>query len=154
MGLLDYMAPEMLAVRQQSERDLGLAGVLGRRGGRLSSGSDGDGGGDGGGGDGRAGDRVVRVGGGGWEDEGRSGGRGWEAGGGEPEPGSAAAMVAVARRVAEHEARQDAGALWAEAGVLRTAGILWAGCNADRALSFGKCAHIKQTFYEGHAANS
>ena len=107
MGLLDYMAPEMMSARAQRERDLGMAGVLRGPEGRRSSGSDYGGGGGAGGGGGRGGreatredgggDRVLQLAGDGWRDE---GGKGLE-------PGSAAAMAAAARHAAAAEVEAE-----------------------------------------------
>jgi serine/threonine protein kinase len=98
LGLLDYMAPEMMAVRGGAERDLALAGVL-----RTAGGDDGSGSEDGRGDEielmaGRRGDTVVqRLGYGGWGDEaGRGRGDKQE----QLEPGSAAAIAAAAEGLA------------------------------------------------------
>ena len=115
LGLLDYMAPEMMAARSGAERDLALAGVL-RSGTRRA---DGDGcsrsrsrsrsvSDDGVGaerveGESAAADTVRRITRGGWGNEAADSGTGDE--GDEPplEPGSAAAMAAAARRTAAAE---------------------------------------------------
>jgi serine/threonine protein kinase len=95
LGLLDYMAPEMMSVRAQAERDLSLAGVLGLWRGSSSCG-------DGGGSDAR--DAVERLVQSGWGDDAHEEvvRRGKE---GEPdELGSTAAMAQAVRRLAETQA--------------------------------------------------